>query len=161
MIAPELHYTILRLFKGKKIESVPEDSTGAKEEALQNWYVEFFFHIPQTGQMERFRLTKDLNRIKDPNEKLKHFTRLCTAYAEALEGGWNPLDEKANDKLKKQITSVGLLHAKVLFEQYHIAKGTREKALRLHISLKVATLFRTKLAANLIAGLQYSLFLSL
>jgi len=134
MTAPELHYTIPRLFKGKKIESVPKGSTRAKEEALQNWYVEFFFHNPQTGQMERFRPTKNLNRIKDPSEKLKHFTKLCSAYTEALEGGWNPLDEKANDKLKKQISSVNLLQAKVLFEPYHIAKGTREKSRRSYLS---------------------------
>lgn len=91
MNAPELHYTIPRLFKGKKIESVPKGSTRAKEEALQNWYVEFFFHNSQTGQMKRFRPTKSLNRINDPAVKLKHFTKLCTAYTEALEGGWNPI----------------------------------------------------------------------
>jgi hypothetical protein len=41
MTAPELHCTIPRLYKGKKIESVPKCSTRAKEKALQNWYVDF------------------------------------------------------------------------------------------------------------------------
>jgi len=134
MEIPDLPYTIPRLFKGKKIESVPKGSTWAKEEALQSWYVEFFFQNPQTGQMERFRPAKNLNRIKDPHEKLKHFTRLCEAYTVALEGGWNPLDERSNEELKKQISSINLLQAKVLFEQYHIAKGTREKSRRSYLS---------------------------
>ena len=59
MATPELPYTVPRLVKGKKIVSVPKGSTKAKEEALQNWYVEFFFHNPQTNQMERFRPTKN------------------------------------------------------------------------------------------------------
>ncbi|QIL40269.1 hypothetical protein G7074_13970 [Pedobacter sp. HDW13] len=42
MEIPDLPYTIPRLFKGKKIESVPKGSTWAKEEPLQSWYVEFF-----------------------------------------------------------------------------------------------------------------------
>jgi len=52
----------------------------------------------------------------------------------ALEGGWNPLDERSNEDLKKQISSINLLQAKVLFEQYHIAKGTREKSRRSYLS---------------------------
>ncbi|WP_316795220.1 hypothetical protein [Pedobacter agri] len=50
--------------------------------------------------MERFRPTNKLNRIKDHSEKLKHFIELF--YTEALESGWNPLDENADDKLKSR-----------------------------------------------------------
>ena len=91
MAIPELPYTLPRLVKGKRIISVPKGSTYAKEEARQNWYIEFFFHNAETGQMERFRPTKNLNRIKSPREKLKHFSNLCQAYKVALEGGWNLL----------------------------------------------------------------------
>ena len=42
--------------------------------------VEFFFHNAETDRMERFRPTKNLNRLKDPKEKLAQFTRLCEAY---------------------------------------------------------------------------------
>jgi hypothetical protein len=134
MAIPELPYTLPKLVKGKRITSVPKGSTWAKEEAKQNWYVEFFFHNPQTEKMERFRPTKNLNRIKDPKEKLKHFNNLCEAYKVALEGGWNPLDEKANDRLKKKISSITLEQAREMFEQYHIAKGTRKKSRQSYLS---------------------------
>jgi len=134
MAIPELPYTVPRLVKGKRIESVPKGSSFAKEEALQNWYIEFFFHNAETGQMDRFRPTKNLNRIKDPREKLKHFSNLCEAYKVALEGGWNPIDDKANDKLKKEIISITLEQAKIMFEEYHIAKGTRKKSIQSYLS---------------------------
>ena len=134
MAIPELPYTLPRLVKGKRIVSVPKGSTYAKEEARQNWYIEFFFHNAETGQMERFRPTKSLNRIRDPREKLKHFSNLCEAYKVALEGGWNPIDDKANDKLKKEIISITLEQAKVMFEEYHIAKGTRKKSIQSYLS---------------------------
>ena len=134
MAIPELPYTLPRLVKGKRIVSVPKGSTYAKEEARQNWYIEFFFHNAETGQMERFRPTKNLNRIKDPREKLKHFSNLCQAYKVALEGGWNPIDDKANDKLKKEIISITLEQAKKMFEEYHVAKGTRKKSIQSYMS---------------------------
>jgi hypothetical protein len=38
--------------------------------------VEFFFYNPGLGGMERFRFSKNLNRIKEPKEKLNLFTEL-------------------------------------------------------------------------------------
>jgi integrase len=134
MAAPEIPFTIPKLVKGKRVTTVPKGSTWAKEEAKQHWYVEFFFHNPETDKMVRFRPTKNLNRIKDPKEKLKHFTNMCKAYHDALEGGWSPLDDKANAKLKREITSLTLEKAKSMFEEYHIAKGTRKKSRQSYLS---------------------------
>ena len=117
---PELPYTIPRLVKGKRIESVFKGSSFAKEEASQNWYIEFFFHNAETGRIDRFRPTKNLNRIKDPREELKHFTNLCEAYKVALEGGWNPIDDKANDKLKKEIISITGYFGKVVLPHSYL-----------------------------------------
>jgi integrase len=134
MATPEIPYTIPKVVKGKKVEVVPKGSTKAKEEANQNWYVEFFFHNPKTGKMDRFRPTKGLNRIKDPKEKLNSFTELCSTYKDALDGGWNPFDEKSNEKLKREIVSLTLEKAKDLFEAYHEAKGTRKKSIQSYLS---------------------------
>jgi len=79
--------------------------------------------------MERIRVTRKLNRIKDPREKLRNFNHLCEAYRIALEGGWNPLDEHANNRLKKEIIGISLDEALNLFETYHRAKGTRPKSM--------------------------------
>ena len=134
MATPEIPYTIPKLIKGKRITTVPKGSTWVKEEAKQSWYIEFLFHNAESDKMERFRPTKNLNRLKVPKEKLIQFTKLCEAYKIALEGGWSPIDEKANDKLKRQVSSLNLAAAKILFEEYHIAKGTRKKSRQSYLS---------------------------
>jgi len=129
-----LPYTLPRVVKGKAIIRVPAGSTMEKEVAKQSWYVEFFFHNAELERMERFRVTRNLNRIKDPRQKLWNFNNLCEAYRIALEGGWNPLDEHANDRLKKEIVGIDLNEALVLFESYHKAKGTRPKSISTYLS---------------------------
>lgn len=129
MEIPELPYTVPRVVKGRAIKKVPAGSTMEKEVAKQSWYVEFFFHNAAEERMERIRVTRKLNRIKDPKEKLRNFNNLCEAYRIALEGGWNPLDEHANARLKKELIGINLNEALVLFESYHKAKGTRPKSI--------------------------------
>ena len=129
MEIPELPYTDPRVVKGKAIYKVPVGSTMEKEVAKQSWYVEFFFHNASDERMERIRVTRNLNRIKDPKQKLRNFNNLCEAYKIALEGGWNPLDEQANARLKKELIGVDLNDALLLFESYHKAKGTRPKSI--------------------------------
>jgi integrase len=129
MEIPELPYTIPRVVKGRTITKIPAGSTMEKEVAKQSWYVEFFFHNAAKERMERIRVTRKLNRIKDPRQKLGNFNNLCEAYRIALEGGWNPLDEHANARLKKELIGIDLNEALVLFESYHKAKGTRTKSI--------------------------------
>ena len=129
MEIPELPYTVPRLVKGRNIIRVPAGSTLEKEVAKQSWYIEFFYHNAQKARMERIRVTRKLNRIKDPREKLRNFNHLCEAYRIALEGGWNPLGEHANNRLKKEIIGISLDEALNLFEIYHRAKGTRPKSM--------------------------------
>jgi integrase len=134
MKTAEITYTPPKLVKGKKIDFVPKGSTKAKEEAKQSWYVQFFFYDPETRNMERFRFSKNLNRIKDPKEKQSLFTELLETYTEALNGGWSPIDERGNEKLKREIISLTLEKAKELFEAYHEAKGTRKKSIQSYLS---------------------------
>ncbi len=129
MEIPELPYTVPRVVKGRNITRIPIGSTLEKEVAKQSWYVEFFFHNAAEERMERIRVTRKLNRIKDPRQKLKNFNNLCEAYRIALEGGWNPLDEQANARLRKELIGIDLDEALVLFESYHKAKGTRPKSI--------------------------------
>ncbi|MDN3588456.1 site-specific integrase [Pedobacter aquatilis] len=129
MEIPELPYTVPRVVKGRNITRIPVGSTLEREVAKQSWYVEFFFHNASEERMERIRVTRKLNRIKDPRQKLKNFNNLCEAYRIALEGGWNPLDEQANARLKKELIGIDLNEALVLFESYHKAKGTRPKSI--------------------------------
>lgn len=134
MTLPEIPYTTPKIVKGKQLKTDVKGVQRARLEAEQNWYVEFFFHNPKTGKMERFRPTKGLNRIKEPKEKLAAFTDLCFAYKTALEGGWNPLDEQENEKLKREVISLTLEKAKDLFEEHHKSKGTRKKSIQSYLS---------------------------
>ncbi|WP_426324412.1 phage integrase N-terminal SAM-like domain-containing protein [Pedobacter sp. R-06] len=59
---------------------------------------------------------------------------LSWTFCSKLEGGWSPIDEKANDRLKRQVSSLTLGAAKKLFGEYHIAKGTRKKSRQSYLS---------------------------
>ena len=129
MDIPELPYSLPHVVKGRTINKVPTGSTIEKEVAKQSWYVEFFFLYAAEERMERIRITRKLNRTKDPMQKLRAFTNLCEAYRIALEGGWNPLDEHANARLKKELIGINLNEAMELFTSYHKEKGTRPKSI--------------------------------
>jgi integrase len=127
-------YTIPILNKGREVKVVPKGSTKAKEQAKLNWYVDFSFYDPETNAMKRFRLTQNGNRIKDPSEKLNHFNGLLDAYKELLEGGYNPIDERSNELLKKSVISITLDEGKVEFVKYHQGKNTRKKSIQTYLS---------------------------
>jgi len=129
MEIPELPYTVPRVVKGRNLTRIPVGRTLEKEVAKQSWYVEFFFHNAAEDWMDRISVTRNLNRIKDPRQKLRNFNNLCEAYRIALEGGWNPLDDQANTRLKKELIGIDLNEALILFESYHKAKGTRPKSI--------------------------------
>jgi integrase len=134
MESPSKLYTIPILNKGKEVTIIPKSSTKAKEQAKLTWYVDFSFYNTNLGKMERIRKTNGGNRIKDPQHKLKHFNALLDAYKELLESGYNPLDERSNEKLKKNIISITLAEAKEKFTQYHRSKGTRKKSIQTYLS---------------------------
>lgn len=71
MDIPELPYTLPRIVKGRAVIKVPTGSTMEKEVAKQSWYVEFFFHNSVEERMERIRVTRKLNRIKDQGKNSK------------------------------------------------------------------------------------------
>ena len=128
------NFTQPLVYKGKTVTSVPKGSTKSKEQAKENWYIDFSFLNPSTGKMQRFRPTRDGNRIKDPVEKLRFFNGLVTVYKDLLEGGWNPIDEESNAKLRRSTISITLKEGKELFTAYHISKGTRSKSIRTYLS---------------------------
>jgi integrase len=127
-------FTMPIINKGKEIKSVPKGSTKVKEQAKQAWYVDYSYFDQCTESMKRLRVTNEGNRIKDPELKAQHFNNLRDAYHELLEGGWNPFDERSNDKLKKSIVSLSLAEAKLKFDEYHHAKGTRKKSIQTYHS---------------------------
>ncbi|RZA02874.1 MAG: site-specific integrase [Sphingobacteriaceae bacterium] len=129
-----LPYSIPVIKKGKTIKTIPKGSTKLHEQAKQLWHIEFFFFNEATGKNERLRITNGLNRIKDPKEKLKQFEALQLAYKELLETGYNPLDEKQNEKLKKSIVSITIIEAVEKFKEYHISKRTRPTTIRSYLS---------------------------
>ncbi|RZK25158.1 MAG: hypothetical protein EOO43_06235 [Flavobacterium sp.] len=124
MEIPELPYTLPRVVKTKSPHNL---YAGSK--SISRWYVEFFYFDTRTEKMERFRFTKNLNRLHDLKEKQKHFNNLREAYKIALENGWSPVDQNANIKLKKEVVGINLKQGLFKFEEYHTAKGTRPKTI--------------------------------
>jgi integrase len=127
-------YTSPILYKGKEVKTAPKGSTRAKEQAKQDWYVNYSYFDVGQGTMKRFRITNNGNRIKDPEEKLNHFNELLITYKDLLKAGWSPFDEQSNEQLKRSVVSITLLEAKELFRQYHESKGTRKKSIQTYLS---------------------------
>ncbi len=131
-----INFTHPVLRKGKEITHVPKGSSKLKEEAKQTWYVEYYFINPVTGKKQRFRETKDLNRIKDPGLKSIQFNALVNSFTNLLESGWNPFS--ANESLKAELTALSLKEAQQAFLHYHENKNSRPRTI---ISFKSKTKF--------------------
>jgi len=80
--------------------------------------------------MTRSRVTRDINRIKYPDEKEEAAQLLCDIYKELLEGGWNPFDETRNEKLRKSTINILVQTVVKLFLQHHKTKGSRLKTIQ-------------------------------
>ncbi len=116
---------------GKQPLRIPRGSNKLTELAKNKWYVEFYFHDDDNGKMVRVRLSKQLNRIKEYQEKLDAFTELLTSCTENLNGGWNPIaDEKGPtiDHVDIQ-DKLYLSEAIQKFLKYHESKGNRPKTI--------------------------------
>ncbi|WP_313235764.1 tyrosine-type recombinase/integrase [Sphingobacterium multivorum] len=86
-----------------------------KEQAVQKWYVEFYFNGKRT------RLSNQLNRIKDYQEKLEVFTKLKNEIHQQLKDG-----VYGQPQLKPVIIP-SLKDAIKQFVQWHYDKGSRPK----------------------------------
>ena len=69
-------YTVPKLNKGKEVKLIPRGSSKEIEQAKLNWYIEFKFYDDRKSDMVRLRFTNQLNRIKNPTEKLLAFLDL-------------------------------------------------------------------------------------
>lgn len=121
------NYSIPVLRTGKKITSVPKGSTKAKEQAKNDWYVEFYYLNPSTGKEKRERRTGSINRFKDPDTKLIAAQALVDEYTELLNNGWNPYGD--NEEFKKRMIAITLKEAKEEFLSYHRQKNSRHRTL--------------------------------
>lgn len=130
----EFKYTNPEIKRGKQITEVPKGSTKKKEQAKQTWYISFQAFNPSSNSMERKRITGDINRIKDPNDKEEAAQLLCETYRELLEGGWNPFDEIGNEKLRRSVVNISMIEAVDAFVEYHKIKGSRKKTIQSYSS---------------------------
>jgi integrase len=128
-------YSVPILRKGKAIVSVPKGSTKIKEEALQDWYIEYYFTDYSLDIVnKRIKLRADINRVKDPQEKLRRANELLQSVTELLEEGYNPLNEEANTKLRNEIISISVREAIVLYSKHLEDNGTRKKSIQTYMS---------------------------
>ena len=130
----EFKYTNPEVKRGKQVVDVPKGSTRKKEQAKQTWYISFQAFNPVSKSMERKRITGNLNRIKDANEKEEEAQLLCESYRELLEGGWNPFDEAGNEKLRKSSINISMADSVKAFIEYHKSKGSRLKTIQSYTS---------------------------
>jgi len=130
----EFKYTNPEIKRGGEVKEVPKGSTKKKEQSKKVWYISFQAFNPATNSMERKRISGDINRIKDPNDKEEAAQLLCETYRELLEGGWNPFDEVGNEKLRKGVINISMIEAVDAFLEHHKTKGSRKKTIQSYAS---------------------------
>lgn len=123
-------YTTPEIKRGNPVTEIPKGSSKKIEQAKQTWYISFQCYDPTTQSMQRKRITGDLNRIKNPDEKESAAQNLCLMYTELLEGGWNPFDDAGNEKLRKNVINIDMTKAVEEFIKHHKEKGSRAKTLQ-------------------------------
>jgi integrase len=126
-----LPFTTPFINTGKQPPRIPRGSNKLAELAKNRWYIEFYFYYDDTAKMVRVRLSKQLNRIKEYQEKLDAFSDLLTNCIEDLNEGWNPF---ANDEepMKAHVDCQDKLYlseAIQKFLKYHDSKGNRPKTI--------------------------------
>jgi len=123
-------YTNPEIKRGKPASEIPKGSTKKREQAKQTWYISFQAYDPVSKSMKRKRITDNLNRIKDADEKEEHAQLLCQIVKENLEAGWNPFDEIGNENLRKSAINISMEDAVIAFVESHKTKGSRKKTVQ-------------------------------
>lgn len=123
-------YTNPEIKRGNPVTEIPKGSTLKKEQAKQTWYVSFHAYDPLSKTMKRKRMTGDINREKDPDQKEERAQILCESVRQLLEGGWNPFDEAGNQKLVKDTLNIAMSEAVKEFVEHHRTKGSRLKTVQ-------------------------------
>jgi integrase len=116
---------------GKVPTRIPRGSTKLAELAKNRWYVEFYFHDSASGVSNRFRLSQNLNRLKDYQQKVDAFSKLLDRCINDLNEGWNPNEEQEPRGETPEVSydKLHLSEAILKFLEYHESKGNRPKTI--------------------------------
>ena len=127
----ETSFTTPFIHTGKLPQRIPRGSSKLAEIAKNKWYVEFHFHDHKIDVLRRFRLSKNLNRIKDYLQKHEAFSELLATCINDLNKGWNPITEQeiATDLPVAINHTLHLREAIEKFLEYHESKGNRPKTI--------------------------------
>ena len=129
-------FTTPFIHTGKTPLRIPRESTKLSEIAKNKWFVEFHFHDHGIGVSKRFRVSKNLNRLKEYYQKLEAFSDLLARFTNDLTNGWSPI-QAAEVKEDPKVISHGQLCLEQpiqKFLEYHKSKGNRPKTIGLYKS---------------------------
>lgn len=89
-------FTQPKIYKGAKPKNIPKSSTIKKEWAKQTWYINLSFDGKQ------YRIKKDLNKIKDYDQKLLRAEAMVEFYKEMLNQGFKPNELNEYTQIRKE-----------------------------------------------------------
>nr|WP_121271591.1 site-specific integrase [Pedobacter schmidteae] len=115
-------YTTPALKQGKVPTSLPKGTTKNMALLENNWYVEYYFNG------KRFRITDNLNNIKNYNERKYKFDVLIESLKDRLANGYNPINpEEYLVKIAKE--TISLKDAITKFTDYHTLHQSRKSTI--------------------------------
>jgi hypothetical protein len=108
-LPPMITYTPPIIRRGKIIKTVKKGITLAEQQALQDWYIEYYFTDTSLDIInKRVKLRSNINKFTNPNEKERKAQELLQSISQLLDEGWHPFNEDANTLLRNEIVSLSV-----------------------------------------------------
>ncbi|RZJ89142.1 MAG: site-specific integrase, partial [Chryseobacterium sp.] len=154
-------YTPPIIRRGKLIKTVKKGITLAEQQALQDWYIEYYFTDTSLGIInKRIKLRSNLNKFTKPNEKERKAQELLQSISQLLDEGWHPFNEDANTLLRNEIVSLSVSEAIIIYMEHLKENSLRKKSVQTYDSkLKYFSNYFTSLKVNQINDLKMNVFL--
>lgn len=130
-----IDYTTPVIRRGKKIEKARKGLTKIQEQAMQDWYIEYYFTDTSLDKIKvRVKYRSDLNKIKDPAQKEEYAQDLAISLANLLNEGYNPFNEESNQRMRNEAISIDIRSAVDSYKSELESNGSRKKTIQTYLS---------------------------
>ncbi|RZL32402.1 MAG: hypothetical protein EOP00_33960, partial [Pedobacter sp.] len=128
-------YTPPIIRRGKLIKTVKKGITLAEQQALQDWYIEYYFTDTSLDIInKRVKLRNNLNKFTNPTEKERKAQEILQSISQLLDEGWHPFNEEANTLLRNEVISLTVNEALIIYIQYLKENSLRKKSVQTYES---------------------------
>lgn len=130
-----ISYTSPIIRRGKLIKTVKKGVTLAEQQALQDWYIEYYFTDTNMGIInKRVKVRNNINKFTNPSVKEKKANELLESLCQLLAEGWHPFNEDVNTQLRNEYVSISVEKTIEIYKEYLLGNSLRKKSVQTYMS---------------------------